>query len=214
MVLIAFVLLLFLSILVALCRSYRRRHSTSVAKKCETVSLCAVLGSGGHTTEMLSLLEELSPKYTPRLYIVSKSDILSLKKVTVREMEQRKDGTFNFVYISRSREVLQSYITSIFTTLKAFLECLWIARTRTFDLLICNGPGTCIPVCFAVALFDLVRLRNTKIVYFESICRVERLSLSGKLLYFLGITDLFVVYWPELLEKYPKAKLITNLTTV
>lgn len=48
------------------------------------------------------------------------------------------------------------------------------------DLLLVNGPGSCIPVVFAAALFDMIRLRDTIIIYEESICRVESLSLSGE----------------------------------
>jgi len=51
---------------------------------------------------------------------------------------------------------------------------------------------------------------NTRIVYVESICRVETLSLSGRILSLLA--DEFVVQWEEvrakLLEKYPNGNVI------
>ena len=40
----------------------------------------------------------------------------------------------------------------------------------------------------------------------ESIARVKSLSLSGKLLY--PIADKFMVQWPDLLSKYPRAKYV------
>ncbi|KJH50336.1 oligosaccharide biosynthesis protein Alg14 like protein [Dictyocaulus viviparus] len=79
------------------------------------------------------------------------------------------------------------------------------------DLLLVNGPGSCIPVVFAAALFDMIRLRDTIIIYEESICRVESLSLSGSIIYFLGLADGVIVQWKQLKEKYPRSLFINDL---
>lgn len=79
------------------------------------------------------------------------------------------------------------------------------------DVLLVNGPGTCVPVAFAVALLDLLRVRDTAIFYVESWCRVQHLSLSGALLYFSGLADEVFVMWPELVDKYPRALYIGAL---
>ena len=51
-----------------------------------------VLGSGGHTAEMLRLIEPLNfDKYTQRVYVVSSGDTLSEGKA--RAFEIRKQGT-------------------------------------------------------------------------------------------------------------------------
>ncbi|VDN38260.1 unnamed protein product [Cylicostephanus goldi] len=49
--------------------------------KVGTVSLCCVLGSGGHTTEMLELLKHMGSQYTPRWYVVADTDHMSKDKV-------------------------------------------------------------------------------------------------------------------------------------
>ena len=49
-------------------------------------------------------------------------------------------------------------------------------------------------------------LGKTKIIYVESICRVETLSMSGKILY--HIADHMLVQWQSLLTKYPKCQYI------
>lgn len=55
-----------------------------------TANLLIVLGSGGHTAEMLRLLDSLDfTKYTYRRYIVSSGDTLSEGKA--RHFEQIKD---------------------------------------------------------------------------------------------------------------------------
>lgn len=65
--------------------------------------------------------------------------------------------------------------------------------------------GTCIPIVAAVLLFRFVGLhRDAKVIFCESFARVERLSLSGKLLYY--VADEFVVHWPQLQQQYPKTR--------
>ncbi|XP_055002331.1 UDP-N-acetylglucosamine transferase subunit ALG14 homolog isoform X3 [Sorex araneus] len=68
---------------------------------------------------------------------------------------------------------------------------------------LCNGPGTCVPICISALLLGILGIKKVIIVYVESICRVENLSLSGKILFYLS--DYFIVQWPTLKEKYPKS---------
>lgn len=39
------------------------------------------MGSGGHTTEMISLLKEMNDAYSPRIYIIAETDQMSQQKV-------------------------------------------------------------------------------------------------------------------------------------
>jgi beta-1,4-N-acetylglucosaminyltransferase len=86
---------------------------------------CIVLGSGGHTTEMFGLLDKMDlNKYDPRHYIVASTDTMSVSKA--EEYETRHgtgDSKRNHVVhrIPRSREVRQSFVSTIFTTLWATL---------------------------------------------------------------------------------------------
>ncbi|WKY12405.1 hypothetical protein Q1695_003746 [Nippostrongylus brasiliensis] len=194
--------------------SYLVRHSNHGRKKIgvrsKTVSLCCVMGSGGHTMEMLELIEKLGEKYAPRCYIIADTDSMSEEKVI--ELENRRNsGSFELCRIPRSREVGQSFVTAIPTTLYSFLFAVKVVWNASPDLLLVNGPGSCIPVVFAAALFDMVRLRDTIIIYEESICRVESLSLSGSILYFAGLADDIIVQWKQLKEKYPRTTLISDL---
>ncbi|XP_023787553.1 UDP-N-acetylglucosamine transferase subunit ALG14 homolog [Cyanistes caeruleus] len=110
---------------------------------------------------------------------------------------------FSLDRIPRSREVRQSWISSVVTTLYSVLYSLPLTYKRKPDLILCNGPGTCVPVCLSAFLLGLLRIKRTIIVYVESICRVETLSLSGKILYYFS--DYFIVQWPDLKKKYPKS---------
>lgn len=105
------------------------------------------------------------------------------------------------VRLKRAREVKQSYFTSIFTTLYALCHSLWVVATAKPDLIVSNGPGTAVPLVIANLLVAKLLLRKTKTLYIESFCRVESLSLSGKIL--RPLADKFIVQWRQLKERYP-----------
>ncbi|XP_020644301.3 UDP-N-acetylglucosamine transferase subunit ALG14 isoform X1 [Pogona vitticeps] len=172
----------------------------------DSVKLLAVAGSGGHTTEILRLLGSLSQKYSPRHYVLADSDKMSEEKI--RSFEQKRAEMFsNCLFtlhrIPRSREIHQSWSSSALTTLHSMFSSLPLTFRLKPDLVLCNGPGTCVPICISALLLRMLGLKRVTIVYVESICRVENLSLSGKILYYFS--DYFIVQWPALKEKYPKS---------
>ena len=83
----------------------------------------------------------------------------------------------------------------ILTKISLFSHC---------DLLLTNGPGTAVPICYIYFFLSKILLYNwnAKIVFIESFCRVTDLSLTGRLL--RPILSKFVVQWEELHKKYPK----------
>ncbi|KAH1048408.1 hypothetical protein J1N35_039192 [Gossypium stocksii] len=176
----------------------------------QTLSTLIVLGSGGHTAEMINLLLVLQKdRFTPRFYIAAATDNMSLQKARVFENSLADSGvkgiSAEFMQIYRSREVGQSYVTSVWTTLVATAHALWLMIKIRPQVVLCNGPGTCIPLCVIAFIFKVVGIRWSSIFYVESIARVKRLSLSGLLLYKLQIADQFFVQWPQLQRKYPRA---------
>ncbi|KAL6201254.1 hypothetical protein ACLB2K_024969 [Fragaria x ananassa] len=173
------------------------------------LSTLIILGSGGHTAEMLNLLAMLQKdRFSPRFYIAAATDNMSLQKAhLLEETEDKVEGISRsqFMQIYRSREVGQSYITSVLTTLIAIVHALWLMLRIRPQVILCNGPGTCVPLCVIAFLFKVVGIRWSSVFYVESIARVHRLSLSGFLLYKLRIADQFFVQWPQLQRKYPRA---------
>ncbi|XP_055844753.1 UDP-N-acetylglucosamine transferase subunit ALG14 homolog [Episyrphus balteatus] len=165
-----------------------------------------VLGSGGHTAEMCEIIKSLFdnlPRAPDCYFIVAKTDDTSRKKVEETLDLKTKP---HFVEIPRSRHVNQSYLTSIFTTLWALLYCFYILLRDKPKMVLCNGPGTCVPICLVAALYRFLHIlhKDTKIVFVESFCRVNTLSLTGKIL--LPITDTFVVQWEPLARNRKNVK--------
>lgn len=169
-----------------------------------------VLGSGGHTTEMMIIVKQLNKsKYWPRIYVSAASDITSDSKVN--EIEHNKHNDYEIHKIFRSRAVHQSYITSIFTTIYSCLTTIPLMFRIRPNLILCNGPGTCVPLCLIAFLLKLLFVNtDCRIVFVESYCRVRTLSLSGKIL--LWITDLFVIQWKHLIRHSSKVQYFGRLS--
>eukprot|EP00891_Asterochloris_glomerata_P008949 jgi/Astpho2/8949/fgenesh1_pm.00133_%23_13_t len=173
-----------------------------------------VLGSGGHTAEMLALVAHMDKqRYSPRCYVVSRTDAMGAHKALTAEQDFASSSlspisgaAAKVARIPRSREVGQSYLTSIWTTLVAIWAALAMVWREKPQLVLVNGPGTCIPICVAAFLFRYLARQQSRIVYVESIARVFSLSLSGKILYRLRLADAVFVQWPELQQRYSRCQ--------
>lgn len=120
------------------------------------------------------------------------------------EDDRRGRGAMAAVHrLPRAREVHQSYLAAVPATLRALLATVALVRRVRPDLVLANGPGTCVPVAYAAFLLRLLAGPGggCRVVFVESACRVATLSLSGRLVY--PIVDRFVVHWPGLRERYP-----------
>ncbi|GKY91974.1 hypothetical protein MPSEU_000169000 [Mayamaea pseudoterrestris] len=184
-----------------------RQQSAFAAARC--MRTLVVLGSGGHTTEMLSLIDSLeATKYSPMLYCKASSDTTSLQRLqqskTYMNQVKTTASSISVYDVPRAREVGQSYLTSVWTTLHAQLCAFQLVHRIQPRLIICNGPGTCLPICLAAVTLRYLGLLSVEIVFCESLCRVESLSMTGKVLY--RFVDVFLVHWPELQLKYAKSR--------
>ncbi|KAF2718622.1 glycosyltransferase family 1 protein [Polychaeton citri CBS 116435] len=125
----------------------------------EPTHLMVVLGSGGHTAEMISMLERsvthedpaqrLDWKdYTHRTWVVSSGDSISATRAKdfeemasalttqetlmagkVRKSTDRGDGTYDIVTIPRAREIHQPLVTAPLSSLKCAQAC-WVILTK------------------------------------------------------------------------------------
>ncbi|KAI9593212.1 oligosaccharide biosynthesis protein Alg14-like protein [Syncephalis fuscata] len=160
--------------------------------------------TSGHTTEMLALLQALClQRYTPRTYIITEGDTLSERRTIRWEANQPQTQTYTICSLPRARKVGQSFLTTPWSVIKSAIAAISIIWQQSPDLFICNGPGSCVPVCVIILIYRALGLSNTQIVYVESFARTQTLSLTGRILYLA--VDCFVVQWPTLKDKYPRA---------
>lgn len=155
-------------------------------------TLMIIFGSGGHTTEMLLMLESLNVQNYRHIYlIIARSDTWSLTKITehfktkmkhpidLTNAETKKKVSIWRVF--RAREVKQSYFTSVFTTLLALLHSLFLVLVCKADLVVSNGPGTALPLIYINWIVSKAGGWKSRTLFIESFCRVTSLSLTGKL---------------------------------
>lgn len=217
----------FLIIIVLFLRTVRVALSSPSSQKLKRESdgakLLVVIGSGGHTAEMVHILRSFlsdekktkkrdyfSNVFPKREYIFAVSDTTSVAKIERFEREEVQGGTngeYRNHFVPRAREVGQSYFTSVFTTLLAFWHSWRVYWKTKPDAILTNGPGTCVPVILACFLGKVFGYNSAcKVMYVESVARTRRMSLSGRLCYGLRLADVVFVMWPELKEKYPRSR--------
>ncbi|KAK4323694.1 hypothetical protein Pmani_005625 [Petrolisthes manimaculis] len=210
---------------------YRIHHGTTgpLVVPGHTVKTLMVLGSGGHTGELLQLMKALDLSiYTPRIYITAASDTLSISRLrlseqgvetqTKRENSHSSDtsnqtqtsaGQYSIEVVPRAREVGQGWTSTYFTTLWSLIfSAISVTRHRP-NLILTNGPGTCVPVCLVALGLRILGICRNRVVFVESLCRVKTLSLSGRILYHLA--DDIIVQWPGLSKTYPRCKYLGRL---
>lgn len=158
---------------------------------------------------MIEIVKKLNrSKYNPRAYVVADGDQNSIDRVMSIEHDKEQ---YKIYVITRSRKVHQSYISSIFSTLKSIFDCIPLLLHSRPDLILCNGPSTCVPICAVAFLFKVLYINaRVRIAFIESYCRVKSLSLSGWILLYL--TDIFVVQWPDISKISRKVLYFGRLT--
>lgn len=193
--------------------------------------LVAVLGSGGHSTEMVSLLKNINfRRYTHRTYIASIGDGFAVEKAcqieSIIQSKQRPlgpaaaeiwdldTGIWDVKFVPRAREIHQSIYTTPFSSLWCAIGCVRVLRSIAKssrvasnsypDVIVANGPATAVIVILTSTMLKFLRIAppwKMKVVYVESWARVKNLSMSGRLVLTLGISDRFLVQWEKLEKK-------------
>jgi len=149
--------------------------------------LLVVLGSGGHTAQMVRLVEML-PEGFEYIYMIGHDDGLSESKIT-------KPGEVCRVHRARRHE--DGFFVSAIKVMRLFFESYRLLLRADPGAVVSAGPGTAVPVSI------LARLMGKKVIYIEDWSRVYSKSGTGKTLYrFANVT---FVQWPEMKEVYPRA---------
>ena len=145
-----------------------------------------ILGSGGHTNQMIELSKDLKNKIN-YFYVIQEDDVLSKKKILYPG---------KVIKVKRPRMWDESFIYNL-RVIPLFFKALKIIKKNKIDVIISSGPGVSIPFFYAG------KLLSKKLIFIESWSRVSTKSISGRFIY--PISDLFFVQWKENLKNYPKA---------
>jgi len=182
------------------------KNDDDIQNNSSAITILIVLGSGGHTSEMLTFLQGFNHSQLKSVaFFIAKTDDHSQKKAQawISKRKNTKQIKVTFHKITRAREVGQSWCSTMFTTVRGLFETiLQYCRIRP-DVVLCNGPGTCLPIVYCGFVGKVFGFSSkTRVVFVESFARVKSLSLTGWLVY--PVVDRFVVQWQQLQEKWPR----------
>lgn len=142
------------------------------------LKICLVGSSGGHLAH-LNLLKDIW-KSEERFWVTfDKEDAKSILK----------EETMYGCYYPTNRN-LTNLIKNSYLAYK-------ILKAEKPDVIISSGAAVAVPFFYFGKLF------GAKTVYIEVFDRVDKPTLTGKIVY--PITDKFIVQWEEMIKVYPKA---------
>ena len=141
--------------------------------------ICLVCSSGGHFFELKELSEFWSS--LPRFWITFRHED------TVTSL---RDENVVCAFHPTNRNVVNLF--------RNFILAMKTLRRERPEMILSTGAGVSVPFIYAG------RILGIHTVYLESLTRVDRLSLSARLVY--PAVDQLLVQWPELTERYPKAE--------
>ena len=144
----------------------------------QNLKICLVGSSGGHLTHLYMLKPFWKDKN--RFWVTfDKEDARSLLK----------DEKVYPCYFPTNRNI-KNLIRNTFLAIR-------VLKKEKPDLIISSGAAVAVP------FFYLGKLFGTKTIYIEVFYRINKPTLTGKLVY--PVTDCFIVQWEEMKKVYPKA---------
>lgn len=148
---------------------------------------------------MLRMIDSIDlSKFSNRTWVYTSGDAMSIEKARVYEKGDSR--SYQFVEVPRARKVGEGLLSTMKSSFISGWACVNLLLMAP-DLILTNGPGTAVIICGIAYILKFFGILTTRIVYIESLARVEDLSLSGKLL--RPICNRFIVQWPQLAAKYP-----------
>ncbi|TFK54435.1 glycosyltransferase family 1 protein [Heliocybe sulcata] len=143
-----------------------------------------------------------------------RTDAYRLLETTGDVSQASAAAQYTLLTIPRARRVHQSLLATPPAALYSLASCIYHVTilplmrtgrsTPLAEVLLLNGPGTCLTLCMAAYINRFFGLPSPRLIYVESFARVQSLSLSGKLL--RPLVDRFLVQWPELRKLCPQAE--------
>lgn len=144
----------------------------------KNIKICLVGSSGGHLTHLYMLNDFWKDK--ERFWVTfDKIDAQSLLK----------DEKKYWCYYPTNRNIF-NLVRNTFLSIKILLK-------ERPNLIISSGAAVAVP------FFYIGKLLGAKLVYIEVFDRIDKPTLTGKLVY--PITDKFIVQWDEMKKVYPKS---------
>lgn len=152
-------------------------------------TLLVVLGGGGHTNQLLRIVDKLGNSFNYE-YIVGSGDNISEKKI--------KFSGKVFKIINPRKMTDRSLLKIILKFIPSTIQVLYVLLRSKSKAVLIVGPALSLHVATISKYFF-----RKKIIFLESWSRVYNKSWAGNALH--NLSDLFFVQWTQELKNYPKA---------
>ncbi len=168
-------------------RIYARNLAAQSAKTPRKLRILTTMVSGGMLWQARSVTDRLGDDHE-YLLVTAPDDFSGIRF-------HFPDRKIHVVPFPSSTALVRWY-----QKLSAPVTSLWHCARLVFRL----RPDVvfCVGTCLAIPLFFWGRLIGAKTVFVESITRVTRMSMTGRLVLFFRLSDRFYVQWPQLGRAY------------
>ena len=146
--------------------------------KFENLKICLVGSSGGHLTHLYML----KPFWKERERFWVTFDKIDANSIL-------KDEKVYHCYFPTNRNIINLIRNTILA--------IKVLHKEKPDIIISSGAAVAVP------FFYLGKIKGAKTVYIEVFDRIDKPTLTGKMVY--PISDIFVVQWDEMRSVYKKA---------
>lgn len=148
------------------------------------MKICLECAEGGHLDEILSIINAFNG-----------NDIFFITTLAPTTEHLKKD--YSVYYVRKqynTKTMVAVYLREFILIFKLLISISRILVKEKPDLIVSTGGGCTIP------LFLLGKISQTKMVFIESLARVNAPSLTGRIVY--PLSDVFLVQWESMLKFY------------
>lgn len=152
------------------------------------MKICLECAEGGHLDELLSIISAFNEN---TLFFIT----------TLAPSTEYLEQDYKVYYVRKqynTRTKVAVYLREFFLMFKLLISILQILIKEKPDLIVSTGGGSTIP------LFFLGKVFRIKMVFIESMARVNEPSLTGRIVY--PLSDVFLVQWESMLKFYKNGK--------
>lgn len=143
------------------------------------IKIALACSAGGHLAE----ISQLAPFYEKFEHF-----FVTFKRPDSEELAKTKKVFF-----------VERPARNLLKTMDCIAQSFQIIKNEQPDLVLSTGADAAIPLLIWAKIF------GKKVVFVESFCRINRPSLSGKIMY--PLADLFIYQWEENAPFFPKGKM-------
>ena len=157
--------------------------------------ILVTLTGGGFLWEARALIKGMGNDYD--YYFVTTPD--AVDKVGVVDIpDDIPEGEVHIIAKPTTMNV-KSSLKKVKNTLRSFRDVCRVIRKVDLFAVICIGSSIAVPLCLWAKCF------RKKAIFVETITRISKPSLTGKIISTLKLCDRFYVQWPEAVNLYKGA---------